>query len=95
MKRVLVAVIWFVVLSLSGLGTAAIAGVIGRAKVRHTVQAANSSEGQAAGSSEGKTEAAIETASKYGTVILLGALVLSVVGTATGSLPGARHPSPR
>ena len=84
MKRVLVAVIWFVVLSLSGLGTAAMAGVIGSAKARHTVHVARSSVG--------KIDAASESARKYGTMILLGALVLSVVGTATGSLPGARHP---
>ena len=83
MKRVLVAIAWFVVLSFSGLGAAATAGVIGSAKARHTVHAVRSSQGTA--------DAVSEAVGKYGTAILLGALVLSLVGTATGSLPGARR----
>ena len=80
MRRVLVGVIWFVVLS--SLGLAAMAG----AKANYKVHAVRSSDGFSRVMGAGS-----EMADKYGTVILLGALVLSLAGTATGSLPGARR----
>ena len=84
MKRVLVGMVWFVGLSVLGLaGTGAVASV----KDNHKAHAAGLSDRfrqvvVGAGSEMGR---------KYGTVILLGVLVLSIVGTATGSLPGARR----
>jgi len=83
MKRVLVGVVWFVVLSLLGLaGTGAVASV----KAYHKAHEAGLSDGFLHGAGAGG-----EMRRKYGTVLLLGALVLSIVGSATGSLPGARR----
>jgi hypothetical protein len=86
MKRVLVGVVWFVVLSILGLaGTGAVAG----AKAYHKAHAAGLSDGLRQGAAAGS-----EVGRKYGTVLLLGALVLSIVGAATGSLPGVSDAKP-
>ena len=89
MKRFAFGFVWFVVLSLAGfIGGGAIAGVIAGSKVN----AAGFSEGYAKGERVGHAAGA-EFGRKYGGIVLLGALAVSIVGTATGVLPGTKKKS--
>jgi hypothetical protein len=83
MKRALFGLIWFFAFSISGL--VAVGGVAGSMAAR-TTKATNFSDGFRDGNSVGK-----DAGGKYGTVVILGALVLSVVGAAARILPGTRR----
>jgi hypothetical protein len=89
MKRIVFGIIWFVVISLVGLvGGGAVAGAI----VGSKVAASSFSEGYAKGEQVGHAAGA-EFGQKYGGLVLLGALVVSIVGTGTGILPGTKRKS--
>jgi hypothetical protein len=80
MKRIVVGVIWFLVLFFGILfvGSAIVGGIAG-SKTRGEQQGAV--VGERAGRAFGE---------RYGTVILLGSLLIAVAGSATGVLPGTR-----
>jgi hypothetical protein len=86
MKRIFFGFVWFVVLSLGGLvlGGAIVGGIAGA-----NVGSKNFSEAVSKGHDAGHA-AGSEFGRKYGGVIILGALALSIVGTATGVLPGTK-----
>ena len=87
MRRFLVGVVWFVVLWMGGLVIGgAVVGAIANATQARPVS--NFQEGYANGATAGRTFGA-----RYGGLIMLGALGLSIVGSVTGFLPGtARRP---
>ena len=83
MKRILVGTVWFTVLSMLGLAMAATAAGFKASDRRNAVRS---------GVLPWETPAGDEMMRKNGQMILLAAFILSVVGTATGSLPGTRRP---
>lgn len=90
MKRILFGIIWFVVLTLVGfIGGGAIAGAIAGSQISAT----SFSEGAAKGGQVGRVAGA-KFGQKYGGLVILGVLVVSIVGTATGVLPGTKKKTP-
>ncbi|WP_255990929.1 hypothetical protein [Chitinolyticbacter albus] len=87
MKRVFFGVICFVVFAFGGLVVGgAIAGAIAGSKVKAVGLADGFAKGEQVGYAAGA-----EFGQKYGGIVLIGALVLSVIGTATGFLPGTKR----
>ena len=86
MKRIVFGILWFVVFSFGGLILGSgIAGGIAGSKTQATSAAEGYEQGKELGTVAGR-----EFGQKYGTAIFIGALVLSVAGTATGFLPGTK-----
>jgi predicted phage tail protein len=92
MKRIAFGIVWFFVFWLgAGMVGGGIAGVLAQAHTSQPVSAAPTfSEGYSRGYDVGKV-AGREFGRRYGALILGGALVVSIVGTATGFLPGTRR----
>jgi predicted phage tail protein len=92
MKRVAFGILWFFAFWLgAGMVGGGIAGVLAQAHTSPPVTAAQTfSEGYSRGYDVGKV-AGREFGRRYGALILGGALVISIVGTATGFLPGTRR----
>jgi hypothetical protein len=90
-KKVAFGIIWFVVL---WIGASAICGgIVGglASQSPPAVQGAKTfSEGAAQGYQAGHA-AGEEFGRRYGSLILIGALVVAVVGSATGILPGTKN----
>ncbi len=86
MKRALFWFLWFVALTLGGL---TIGGSIVGAIAGSQVQATSISDGYKKGHDVGAVAGA-EFGRDYAGLILLGALVLSIAGTAFGVLPGTK-----
>jgi hypothetical protein len=80
MKRIVFGVVWFLVLFFGILfvGSAVVGGIAGS---RTQGQQQGAIVGERAGRAFGE---------KYGTMILLGSLLIAVAGSATGVLPGTR-----
>jgi len=96
MRRVLFGIVWFVVFYIGG--NAIVAGIVvgfsvGESASQYSPPPKDVSEGVAVGYKAG-VPAGEAFARKYGTFFLLGALVLSVAGTAAGILPGTK-PKPK
>ena len=87
MKRVAFGFVWFLVL---WFGTLLLCGMIVGGIAGSKVKAGSASEGFERGQVAGQ-QAGEEFGRKYGSVILLGALVISIGGTAAGILPGTRR----
>lgn len=86
MKRILFAVVWFVVFAFGGLILGSVvAGAIAGSQVNATTVSEGYAKGQLAGEAAGA-----EFGRKYSGAILLGALVISIAGTAVGVLPGTK-----
>jgi hypothetical protein len=95
MKRVGFGILWFMAL---WIGTGAlgggIAGALAQARTPPPATDARSlSEGFSRGYDVGRV-AGREFARRYGSLIFVGALVVSILGTATGVLPGTRRKGP-
>ncbi|MET0332910.1 MAG: hypothetical protein ABW190_01460 [Rhizobacter sp.] len=86
MKRIFFGIVWFLVLGFGGL---VLGGAVVGAMAGSQVNATNMSDGYTKGQQAGEVAGA-EFGRKYAGVILIGALVISVVGTATGVLPGTK-----
>ena len=80
MKRVVCGVVWFLVLwfGILLLGSALVGGIAGS-------KTPSGQQGAVVGERAGRAFGA-----KYGTLILLGSLLIAVAGSATGVLPGTR-----
>lgn len=94
MKRVGFGILWFVVL---WIGASAIGGGIAGAVASHAspdvANAKTASERYSRGSDVGRV-AGKEFDRKYGSLILSGSLLVSIIGTATSTLPGTRRKVP-
>jgi hypothetical protein len=91
MKRICFGVLWFLVL---WIGVSAIGGGIAGAMATRSsptvADAKTASEGFSRGYDVGQI-AGRDFGSRYGSLILVGALIVSIVGTATGILPGTKR----
>lgn len=86
MKRFAFGLLWFLAF---WFGSLIIGGAIAGAIAGSGVQATSISEGYSKGHAAGEA-AGVEFGQKYGAIILLGALAISIGGTALGVLPGTR-----
>jgi hypothetical protein len=90
-KRIVFGMIWFVVIWFGGL---VLGGSIAGAIAGSQVKATNITDGYAKGQQVGQVAGA-EFGQKYGVAIFIGALVLSIGGTAIGLLPGTKKKQPK
>ena len=91
MKRFVFGVVWFVVFWFGGL---VLGGSIAGAIAGSQVKASSMSDGYAKGQRVGE-EAGAAFGQKFGVAIFIGALVLSIGGTAIGLLPGTKKKQPK
>jgi hypothetical protein len=90
MKRVFFGFVWFLIL---WFGTAMVGGMVVGGIAGSQVKAGSASEGFEKGQAAGH-QAGVEFGRKYGSMIVLGALVVSIGGTVAGILPGTRPKQP-